>query len=158
LAALASSVPQVPSGNDEFFPSFQQLNLKKYRISPTLMFLFFAMLAFLKQKKSSLVTGVGSIKNQHEGRGGGPHDKFSKIDAAIDNVEAEQRSVVRRINHLNLEQKEDIGALTAKEEALLEQLRKKEEQLRKKEEQLRAEKLILLERGQHSGPVQCCDC
>jgi flagellar motility protein MotE (MotC chaperone) len=96
--------------------------------------------------------------HQHEGRGGGPHDKISKIDAAIDNVEAEQRSVVRRINHLNLEQKEDIGALTAKEEALLEQLRKEKEQLRTEKEQLRAEKLILLERGEHSGPVQICGC
>jgi hypothetical protein len=131
------------------------------------MFLFFAMLAsfsFLKQKKSSLVTGVGSIKNQHEGGGGGP---LSKIEVAIENVDFELLSVVRRIN--DFEQKK---ALTAKEDALLEllrtekvQLRKKEEQLRKKEEQLRTETelllkkdLILLERGQHSGPVQSCVC
>jgi hypothetical protein len=117
------------------------------------MFLFFAMLAsfsFLKQKKSSLVTGVGSIKNQHEGGGGGP---LSKIEVAIENVDFELLSVVRRIN--DFEQKK---ALTAKEDALLELLRKKEEQLRTETELLLKKDLILLERGQHSGPVQSCVC
>jgi hypothetical protein len=106
------------------------------------LFIFFIFL--FKHKKNSLVTGVGSIKkNQHDGGGGGPLDK---IEAAIESVGSELLSVVGRIN--DLEQKE---SLAAKEEALL-------EHLRKKEEQLRAEKLILLERGQHSGSVQICGC
>jgi hypothetical protein len=82
----------------------------------------------------------GSTK-YNRGGGGGPHDKLSKIEAAIENVESELLSVARRIK--DLEQKE---VLTPKEEALLEQLRTEKELLLRKD-------LLLLERGQHSGPV-----
>ena len=107
---------------------------------------------------------VGSIrKNQHEGGGGKPDDKLSKIEAAVENVESELLPVVRRVNDLEL--REEIGALTAEEVVLLgrlrkkeEQLRKKEEQLRKKEEQLRTEKLLILQQGQRSVPGQFCGC
>jgi hypothetical protein len=75
--------------------------------------------------------------------------KLKEVEDAIKRVEQEIAEVVRRLKPL--EEKEEKGGLTEKEEKRLDALRKEKEQLRKKEEQLRDKELLLL-RGASAGP------